>query len=289
MTLAHIAMKLDAHYHRPQDIEWALDRRGQIVILQSRPMHLASAHYGDLASVPVEGAHVLVQKADVACAGIGVGAAVLASELVDLAQFPQDGILVAPHSLPNYVLVMNRAQAVVTEAGSITGHMASLAREFNVPTLLNAKEITTLVKNGDVLTVDAISGRIYQGEVAELLALRSQRTTQIADTPVHTTLRLVADQIIPLHLLDPKSELFRPESCTTLHDVMRFIHEKCYTEMFRISDRASDAGAVSTQLKAGLPINLHIIDLGGGLHNVDGPYAYWIRSHRFLWLPCCVA
>ncbi|NLY40853.1 MAG: phosphoenolpyruvate synthase, partial [Desulfovibrionales bacterium] len=274
LTLAHIAMKLDAHYHRPQDIEWALDQRGQIVILQSRPMHLVSSYYGSLEYIADEGADLLIDKSDIACTGIGIGPAVLASELTDLADFPQDGILVAPHSLPNYVLVMNRAQAVVTEAGSITGHMASLAREFNVPTLLNAKDATSLVKNGEILTVDAVRGRIYRGEVAELLELRSQHTTQIADTPVHATLRQVADQIIPLHLLDPKSELFRPESCTTLHDVMRFIHEKCYTEMFRISDRASDAGAVSTQLKAGLPINLHIIDLGGGLKDVDGPYVY---------------
>ena len=55
---------------------------------------------------------------------------------------------------------------------------------------------------------------------------------------------------------------------------MRFVHELCYTEMFRISDRASDAGSVSCQLKAKLPIDLHLIDLGGGLKDADGPYVY---------------
>jgi len=274
LELAAIASRLEAHYHHPQDIEWALNTQGQIMVLQSRPMRLASVHHDGLATTAIEGAELLLENADIACSGIGTGQAVLATVLKDLSDFPENGILVAPHSLPNYVLVMNRAQAIVTEAGSITGHMASLAREFNVPTILNAKHATTLITNGQTLTVDAITGRVYAGIVEELMAFKSASTFKIADTPVHAILRQVADQIIPLHLLDPKSPLFRPESCTTLHDVMRFVHELCYTEMFRISDRASDAGAVSCQLKARLPIDLHLIDLGGGLKDADGPYAY---------------
>lgn len=274
LELACIAAKLEAHYHHPQDIEWALDKDGRIMILQSRPMRLASVHHGGLSHGAIEGADLLVEGADVACSGIGTGQAVLADSLGSLSDFPEHGILIAHHSLPNYVLVMNRAQAIVTEAGSITGHMASLAREFNVPTLLNAKQATTRIAPGQTVTVDAITGRVYAGVVAELMSFKSSRHIVIADTPVHAILRQVADQIIPLHLLDPKSPLFRPESCTTLHDVMRFVHELCYTEMFRISDRASDAGAISCQLKAKLPVDLHLIDIGGGLKDVDGPYVY---------------
>ncbi len=274
LELAAMAAKLDAHYRHPQDVEWALDKNGRIMVLQSRPMRLASAQHEGLGPEAAPDAELLVEGADVACAGIGSGPAVLADDLDDLSAFPEGGVLVAPHSLPNYVLVMNRAQAIVTEAGSITGHMASLAREFNVPTILNARHATERVTSGQILTVDAITGRVYADQVPELLALKSRRGVTIADTPVHAALRQVADQIIPLHLLDPKSALFRPESCTTLHDVMRFVHERCYTEMFRISDRASEAGSVSTQLKAKLPIDLHIIDLGGALRDVDGPYVY---------------
>lgn len=274
LELADIASRLEAHYHHPQDIEWALDSSGRIMILQSRPMRLASVHHPGLSHGAIEGAKLILDGADIACSGIGAGPAVLAGDLSDLSAFPDRGILVAPHSLPNYVLVMNRAQAIVTEAGSITGHMASLAREFNVPTLLNARGATRLILAGQTVTVDAITGRVYAGIVPELESFKSTRSIRIADTPVHAILRQVADQIIPLHLLDPKSPLFRPESCTTLHDVMRFVHELCYTEMFRISDRASDAGSISCQLKAKLPIDLHLIDLGGGLKDADGPYVF---------------
>jgi pyruvate,water dikinase len=272
--LADIAARLEAHYHHPQDIEWAMDDEGRILILQSRPMRLAHAHHGGLATQAIEGAKLVLEGAEIACSGIGTGPAVLAESLPSLADFPAGGVLVAPHSLPNYVLVMNRAQAIVTEAGSITGHMASLAREFNVPTLLNARGAVGLIAAGGQVTVDAITGRVYAGEVPELMAFKSSRSVRVADTPVHAVLRQVADQIVPLHLLDPKSPVFKPESCTTLHDVMRFVHELCYTEMFRISDRASDAGSVSCQLKAKLPIDLHLIDLGGGLKDVGGPYVY---------------
>lgn len=274
LELAEIASRLEAHYHHPQDIEWALDRSGRIMILQSRPMRLASVHHPGLSHGAIEGAKLILEGADIACSGIGTGQAVLADDLPDLSAFPDRGILVAPHSLPNYVLVMNRAQAIVTEAGSITGHMASLAREFNVPTLLNARGATGLILADQTITVDAITGRVYAGTVPELESFKSARSIRIADTPVHAMLRQVADQIIPLHLLDPKSPLFRPESCTTLHDVMRFVHELCYTEMFRISDRASDAGSISCQLKAKLPIDLHLIDLGGGIKDAEGPYVF---------------
>lgn len=274
LELSAIALRLESHYYHPQDIEWALDKAGRVMILQSRPMRLASTLHDGLASPGVPGATLLLAGADIACPGIGTGPTVLADSLQELTDFPENGVLVAHHSLPNYVLVMNRAQAIITEAGSITGHMASLAREFNVPTLLNAKQAVRILAAGRTVTVDALTGRVYEGEIPELLALRSDRRLKIADTPVHALLRQVADQIIPLHLLDPRSPIFRPESCTTIHDVMRFVHELCYTEMFRISDRASDAGSISSQLKAKLPIDLHIIDLGGGLINADGPYVH---------------
>lgn len=275
LSLTKMASRIEAHYRHPQDIEFAVNPSGEVLILQSRPMRLATIPYDIPDMTPVAGATMLVSQADIASAGVASGSAVWATKLDDLADFPAGGVLIAPHSFPNYALVMNRAAAIVTEAGSVTGHMASLSREFGVPTLLNAKQAMTLIAHGQMVTVDAMTGRVYDGVVEEVLEHQlTPRPVALADTPVHAALRLVADQIMPLHLLDPKSALFRPESCTSLHDVMRFVHETCYTEMFRISDRASLAGAVSHQLKAKLPIDLHIIDLGEGLVHVDGPYVY---------------
>ncbi len=65
---------------------------------------------------------------------------------------------------------MPKAQAIVTDYGSISGHMASLAREFAIPTILAAKTATAVLSPGLEVTVDAYSGRVYQGRVPELLA-----------------------------------------------------------------------------------------------------------------------
>jgi pyruvate,water dikinase len=79
----------------------------------------------------------------------------------------------------------------------------------------------------------------------------------------------VADVIVPLNLLDPKAPSFTPENCRTLHDIMRLIHEFSYLEMFQISEIVSDSGAGSLKLDAPIPLDLFIIDLGGGLSDIS--------------------
>ena len=68
-------------------------------------------------------------------------------------------------------------------------------------------------------------------------------------------LRRVADFIIPLNLLDPKSPAFSPQNCRTVHDIMRLIHELVYHEMFQISDLATEHGRIAVRLKAPIPLD----------------------------------
>ena len=82
---------------------------------------------------------------------------------------------------------------------------------------------------------------------------------------MYNLLRKRADLILPLNLVDPKSPQFTPGNCKTIHDIMRYIHEKSYGEVFQISDMASDRGSMSVRLKAPLPLDLYIIDLGNGM------------------------
>ena len=79
-------------------------------------------------------------------------------------------------------------------------------------------------------------------------------------------MRRMAPYILPLHLIDPRAETFSPENCTSLHDVMRFIHEKSYNEMFLLSDTVSEGkDTAATSFSGPIPLDLYIIDLGGGL------------------------
>jgi pyruvate,water dikinase len=271
--LARIGMQVEAHYGVPQDVEWALDTNGRLLLLQARP--LTTTPRGDARTTPlIEGYPLLLHGGEPACPGVGCGPVLQPKNAEELAQFPEGGVLVATHSSPSYVLVMQRAQAIVAEAGSITGHMASLAREFGVPTIVNAPGAMAALRVGEQVTVDAFSCRVYAGRVEELLPLREERTVCLRDTPIHNLLKQVAARISPLNLHDPKAADFAPESCRTIHDVMRFVHELSYAHMFRLSDTVSDAGAVAVEMKAPVPLDLHVIDLGGGLVDVDGPYVW---------------
>ena len=163
---------------------------------------------------------------------------------------------------------MAKASAVVTDFGSATGHMASLAREFGVPSLLDTKDATEVILQGMEITVDAYSGKIYEGRVAELISLKEAKSPRMKNTPVFQTLRRIADLIVPLNLIDPKSKDFTPQSCRTIHDVMRFIHELSYKYMFDISDHVSKGGRTALKLNCPVNLDLYLIDVGGGMADI---------------------
>lgn len=267
--LSEYGLRLEKHYEYPQDIEWAVDIHGRLMILQTRPLHLENQPVACSSEVPrVEGYPLLVEGGAVVFPGVGFGPAVHVKSEEDLETFPYGGVLVARHATPQFVMVMTKAQAIVTDLGSVTSHMASLAREFGVPTILDAKTATMAIRPGAQVTVDAYSTRIYEGRVSELLELRRTKESMMKDTSVYETLRKVADWIVPLHLVDPTAANFAPQHCQTLHDIMRLIHEFSYHEMFAISDTVSDEhGSGAFRLAAPIPIDLHIIELGGGLTN----------------------
>ncbi len=270
-TLALWALRLEEHYQSPQDIEWALDRQGALFILQTRPLKV-EAKLGEAAeNPPVPGFPVLLSGGAVACPGVGCGPVYLVEKDEDLLHFPQGAVLVARHSSPKFVMVMAKAQAIVTDSGSVAGHMAAVAREFGVPSLLDTKTATRDLAPGTEVTVDAFTGRVYQGRVPELLALAGDRQPHMQDTPIYRLLRRVTDHIVPLNLLDPNSEAFAPSSCRTLHDLGRLVHEYSYREMFQISDLVADRGGGAVKLEAPIPLDLYLIDLGKGLSRAFGP------------------
>jgi pyruvate, water dikinase len=265
-TLASYAIKLEQHYGVPQDIEWALDQEARLLVLQARPLRLKSPEEGDVKATPrLPGYPLLLEGGAVACAGVGCGRAYHIREIEDLKDFPDGAILVARHSSPKFVMVMRRAQGIVADHGSVSGHMAALTREFGVPTILGVEGASEAIAPGMEITVDAYAGRVYQGRVPELLKLQRPRETHMTDTPVYQTLRRIADLVVPLHLLDPQAPTFTPESCQSLHDISRFVHELSYRVMFQVSDHISYEKGGAVKLTAPIPLDLYIVDLGGGL------------------------
>jgi pyruvate,water dikinase len=247
-------------------VEWSLTPDGRLVVLQSRPLAVARDGEQTPPPPPLAGETVLLTGGDPACPGAGSGPVHLVRRDEDLEDFPEGGVLVASQSSPKFIVIMPRARAILADFGSVTGHMASLAREFGVPALLGLGTATRDLAPGRVVTVDATGRRVYDGRVEALLAARpGQPPASMTGTPVEAILKQVAALVAPLNLLDPKSPEFAPDSCRTVHDIMRYLHEKSYGEMFRISDLASGQEGVALRLDAPTGLDLHVIDLGGGL------------------------
>ncbi|MDR1855740.1 MAG: pyruvate, phosphate dikinase [Desulfovibrio sp.] len=262
--IASMALSLEHHYQYPQDVEWAVDGQGRIVLLQTRPMGLDTAI--DVTPPAVGHVRPLLEGGEVAAKGVACGAIFPMDPDGDMAHFPEGAVMLLPHSSPKAMSAMRRAAAIIAETGSLTGHMASLCREFGVPTVMNLPGAQEKLREGTIVTVDALGGRIFEGEVPELLALRLQRRQPKVDTPALALLRRVASLILPLHLVDPQSENFVPENCTSLHDIMRYVHERSYAAMFKLSDSVSGhEGGFAAKLVCPVPLDLHVIDMGGGL------------------------
>jgi len=112
--------------------------------------------------------------------------------------------------------------------------------------------------------VDAIHCNVYEGKIEELLEF-SLQSSSFRDTPVFRTLERVFERIAPLNLTNPDSETFSPEHCKTFHDITRFSHEKAMLEMFSIGAGHDMGECHAVPLRAGIPIDAYLIDLGGGL------------------------
>jgi pyruvate,water dikinase len=261
--LATAARALETHFRSPQDVEWALERDGRLAILQTRPM-VAAPVAAPTRPDALAGLPVIVSGGATACGGLASGVVTVVHEEAELQDFPEDAVLVARHSSPAFIQVMARCAAIVTEVGSAVGHMAILAREFGVPTVVGMPDAVLNLPAGRPVTVDATGRRVLDGVPAEgQLGRRSRR--ELIDSPATRALERVADHVTPLHLTDPAAPTFAPSSCRTLHDITRFVHEKAFEVMFHFGDAASADRHHSYRLEAPLPISIRVFDVGGGL------------------------
>ncbi|HZE21802.1 MAG TPA: PEP-utilizing enzyme, partial [Desulfobaccales bacterium] len=182
---------------------------------------------------------------------------------------PPGAVVVTRQPSARLVLVMDRIAAIITEVGSPTGHMSILAREFQIPTLVEVGGATKVLHSGQLVTVDADAAMVYAGLIPELLQRRLEPDEEWRHDPVYQKLRRLLRLISPLNLIDPDSPDFKAENCRSLHDITRFCHEKAMDAMFIPDlDRALESSHIS-RLKTDLPLNLFILDLGGGLRATD--------------------
>jgi pyruvate, water dikinase len=277
LELGRLALKLDTHFGEPQDIEWAIDSNGRINILQCRPLQISpSPLYGHEAEVveKSDADHpVLLQGGIAASAGAAAGPVHILKREADKLQFKAGSIMVISQSLPGYATLLDRAAAVIAEYGSLSSHLANVAREYGVPALFGMRGALDKLRTSQMVTVDAGGFRVYEG-VVESLNRKPRKPRQLmAGTPVYQTLKDVSAHILPLTLLDADSPDFRPESCRTFHDIIRYCHESAVRQMFLFGRENEFPQRSSKQLLVDVPMKWWVLNLDDGFREeVQGPH-----------------
>ncbi len=263
-TLAKYAIAIEEHYLRPQDIEWAVDKDGKVFILQTRPLMISAIQDAVKPSAPIKGHKALLSSGITASKGTGYGKAVVMNIADDPDTFPGNSVLVVKYTSTRFAPIIEKASAIVTDIGSSTMHMATIAREFGVPAIVGTDVATQILTSGKDVTVDATNCIVYEGIVEELIEAKDKEKVILPEAPFLTSLRRAGALVIPLTLIKPDDETFKPELCKTLHDITRFAHQKAMHEMFKIT-REYPEDIEAHRLKAGIPLSIDIIDLEGSV------------------------
>lgn len=289
VLLGTYGSRLEEHFGRPQDVEWVLDARDKILILQSRPLRVASpaAQTGE-AMQSRQGLVPLIHQGLVACRGCAAGPVFAMASEEDVRRVPPGAVVVAPSASPRLAEAVDRMAAVVTDHGSPASHLATVAREFGIPAILGTQCATSLLKHGMTVTVDGDMGNVYEGRVEALLAGTRRRETPDESSPLLKRFRASLRHVMPLHLTDPQAPSFRASRCRTVHDLLRFAHEGAVREMFRAGGAASRGARRAVRLESALPVSLFFVDLGGGLRLEEGartvtPASFLCRPLIPLW------
>ncbi|MGN8062107.1 phosphoenolpyruvate synthase [Ralstonia sp. 22111] len=168
LTLSRWASVIEQHYGQPMDIEWAKDGvTSEVFVVQARPETVESRREASAVKtwrIKKTGRKIL--------SGVSIGEAVAAGKVCiiesprDMERFVDGAILVTQTTDPDWVPVMRRAAAIITDQGGRTSHAAIVSRELGLPAIVGAGNATHLLHDEQEVTVSCAEGRegfVYEG------------------------------------------------------------------------------------------------------------------------------
>jgi pyruvate,water dikinase len=200
LQLARWTVAIEAHYGCPMDVEWAKDgRTGELHVVQARPETVQSRREaGALRS------YVLRRKGAQLAQGLAIGEAVATGRVCHLhsasesGRFPDGAVLVTAMTDPDWVPVMKRAAAIVTDHGGRTSHAAIVSRELGLPAVVGTGSASRVLRDGRAVTVSCAEGG--EGFVYDGVADVEVRELALEDIPATRTR-------VMLNLADPAAAL----------------------------------------------------------------------------------
>ncbi|KKS31645.1 phosphoenolpyruvate synthase [candidate division WWE3 bacterium RIFOXYB1_FULL_43_24] len=173
VELAHVGMKIEEHYKRPQDIEYGIED-GKIYIVQSRPVTTLVQKETEIAIETGNKAKAILEGL-AASPGVGVGKVKIVKKPSEINIVKEGDVLVAEMTNPDYVPAMKRASAIVTDLGGRTSHAAIVSRELGIPAIVGTSHATKILRVGELITVDGAEGKVYEGDISEVKDVKKSK------------------------------------------------------------------------------------------------------------------
>ena len=194
--IAALGMKIEQHYGSPQDTEWAIEGK-KVYMLQSRPITTPISSVKVESEKPEEESKELIRGLG-ASPGRGSGEVrVLVSPDKDNG-FESGDVLVAAMTTPDWVPLMMKASAIVTDGGGVTCHAAIVSREMGLPCVVGTRNATKILQDKMLVTVDGTHGIVYEGRLKEDKKAQDKGTEVIAKSaPIVTATKLYVNLAMP--------------------------------------------------------------------------------------------
>ncbi|MGA2573672.1 MAG: phosphoenolpyruvate synthase [Candidatus Methanomethylicaceae archaeon] len=185
LLLGKYAFEIEKHYGVPMDIEWALDGEdGVLYIVQARPETVWSQKDAKKEEVKtMSGEKKRLLRGLPASPGMVAGKAHVILDAKHISEFQNGEILVTEMTSPDWAPAMRKSLAIVTDSGGITCHAAIVSRELGIPCVVGTGTATTVIKTGQLITVDATHGMVFEGDAL----IAEQKAQAVAPTVLDGT------------------------------------------------------------------------------------------------------
>ncbi len=168
LTLARWGARIEEHYDRPMDIEWARDGETEaLFILQARPETVQSQR-----AASVLRTYRLQETGERLVTGLSIGQSIAEGEVQlihsadEIENFEEGGILVTDMTDPDWGPILKKAAGIVTNHGGRTSHAAIVSRELGIPAVIGTGNATETLTDGQEVTLSCVEGTegdVYEG------------------------------------------------------------------------------------------------------------------------------
>ncbi len=230
VAVAELGRRIEQHYEFPQDTEWAFDPEGALWMLQSRPittLHDTAAAEPGASAANSAGTSASAgepsQPQTVLLHGLGgapgsaVGAARVLKTLDEATSLNDGDVLVTHMTSPDWLPLLRRAAAVVTDSGGMTCHAAIVSRELGIPCVVGTGEATRKLRDGEIVTVDATRGLVLEG--ARPAANTASNTTATPSTAAGNNARDIPGFSAPVTATQILVNLSEPSQVQRVKDL----------------------------------------------------------------------